>query len=136
MSYTKDEIDKYTNILKNSEIQYQKEKERQDKIKNQRLNKSNSKCRLVFLDCSKKEIDEKVKWIVKKIQNKKSYGECEHEYVEHSPGFAVCRKSGKLIQRLDHSANYSDYQRTLYDRRYHFDNKVQQVIDKFNLDLN
>lgn len=47
-----------------------------------------------------------------------------------------------LIQRLDHSAGYSDYQRihlkkkSVYDRKYHFENKINQIIKKFNLNLN
>lgn len=88
MSYTQGKIERYTNILKNSEkknVRMKKEKKQElEKMKNifsikqnsksksqsqsqsKSQSKSKSSCRLVFLNCTKKERDEKFKSIVKK----------------------------------------------------------------------
>ena len=126
MGYTQEEIEKYTNIIKKLW------KKRQDKIKNQKQNKSN--CRLVFLDCTKKEAKEKIKSIENEIRNKIYKKEQEDEFEEHTPGLLLNKKTGAIIPKIDHSANYSDYQRThlkkksAYERKYHLEKKLMKQL--------
>ena len=91
---------------------------------------------------SQEEIDEYIR-VLKKYESSKpkEKSECEHEFEEHSQGLLICLKCASVIKSLEHSSSYNDYfrchfkKKSVYDRRYHFENKVNFLIKKFDLDF-
>lgn len=92
---------------------------------------------------SQEEIDEYI-GILKKYETPKPKEKprCEHQLKDNRiPGFLICEKCGVVIRKIEHTSSDNDYNRchfkkkSVYDRRYHFEKKVNQVINKFNLNL-
>jgi len=89
---------------------------------------------------TQEEIDRYIS-ILKKYSEPKPEPECEHEFEEHSPGLLICLKCAAEISKIEHSSSYNDYNRchfkkkSVYDRRYHFENKINSLIKKFDLDF-
>ena len=79
--------------------------------------------------------------ILKKYSEPKPKSECEHQLEDCQPGFLVCILCGSLIQKIEHTSSCNDYQRcyfkkkSVYDRKYHFENKINSLIKKFDLDF-
>ena len=94
------------------------------------------------MQCTQPKIDEYIR-ILKKYTEPacKEETECEHELEEHSPGLLICLNCAAVIPKIEHSSSYNDYSRThfkkksVYDRRYHFENKINSLIKKFDLDF-
>ena len=62
--------------------------------------------------------------------------ECEHQLEDCKAGFVVCKKCASLIQKIEHTSSYNEFQRchfkkkSVYDRKYHFENKIKYLIKK------
>ena len=84
---------------------------------------------------SQQEIEEYTN-ILKKYSEPKPKSECEHSLEDYQPGFLVCILCGSLIQKIEHTSTYNDSQRcyfkkkSVYDRKYHFENKINSLIKK------
>ena len=67
--------------------------------------------------------------------------ECDHQLKDCKPGFLICKLCASLIQKIEHKSYYNDFQRchfkkkSVCDRRYHFENKINYLIKKFDLDF-
>ena len=89
---------------------------------------------------SQQEIEEYTN-ILKKYSEPKLKSECKHLLEDCKPGFLVCILCGSIIQKIEHSPSFDDYQRcyfkknSVYDRKYHFENKINSLIKTFDLDF-
>ena len=91
---------------------------------------------------SQQEIEQYIS-VLKKYSEPKpeSKSECIHQLEDCKPGFLVCILCGSLIQKIEHTSTYNDSQRcyfkkkSVYDRKYHFENKINSLIKKFDLDF-
>ena len=107
MSYSEEEIQKYLNILKSFNERY-----------------------------------DNIDYFAKPLKsNKVSCDNCNNTHFIYDKGYRYCNKCGLLI---GHILSYNDlseidrchfYQKTIYKRRYHYQNKIEEVNTKFNLNL-
>ena len=86
---------------------------------------------------SQQEIEQYINILKKYSEPKpKPKPECSHLLEDCKPGFLVCKKCASLIQKNEHTSSYKDSQRcyfkkkSVYERRYHFENKVNQLFLK------
>ena len=93
---------------------------------------------------TQEEIDRYISILKKYTEPKpacKEKPECEHELEEYSPGLLFCQKCAAVIHKIENTSSYNDYDRchfkkkSVYDRRYHFENKINYLIKKYNLDF-
>ena len=93
------------------------------------------------MEWTQEEIDRNIEILKKYSEPKQEKSECVHEFEDDSPGFLVCQKCAAVIQKIEHSSSYNDYTRchfkkkSVYDRSYHFENKINSLIKKFDLDF-
>ena len=80
---------------------------------------------------SQQEIEQYISILQKYSEPKpKPKPEGEHQLEDCKSGFLVCKKCASLIQKIEHTSTYKDYQRcyfkkkSVYDRKYHFENKI------------
>ena len=90
--------------------------------------------------------DERYKYLIVEFEpiiksNKVSCNNCDNTHFINDKGYKYCNKCGHSI---GHILGYNDlseidrcrfYQKTIYKRKYHYQNKIEEVNTKFNLNL-